>query len=92
MRVLLRHLLIEIELQGYLFMHFICMSVYPKNHKSDVQTELRMVPLRVKKLCPLSVCPAGQGRDRAVRTFAVLVRRRLTALKISKLQMFENYP
>ena len=30
-----------------------------------------------KKLCPLSVCPAGQGQDRAVRTFAVLVRRRL---------------
>ena len=30
-----------------------------------------------KKLCPLSVCPAGQGQDRAVRIFAVLVRRRL---------------
>ena len=30
-----------------------------------------------EKLCPLSVCPAGQGQDRAVRTFAVLVRRRL---------------
>ena len=29
-----------------------------------------------KKLCPLSVCPAGQGQDRAVRIFAVLVRRR----------------
>ena len=25
----------------------------------------------------MSVCPAGQGQDRAVRTFAVLVRRRL---------------
>ena len=30
-----------------------------------------------KKSCPLSVRPAGQGRDRAVRTFTVLVRRRL---------------
>ena len=30
-----------------------------------------------KKRCPLSVCPAGQGQDRAVRTFAVPVRRRL---------------
>ena len=27
-------------------MHLICMSVYPKNHKSDVENELRMVPLR----------------------------------------------
>ena len=31
----------------------------------------------VEKSCPLSVRPAGQGRDRAVRTFTVLVRRRL---------------
>ena len=30
-----------------------------------------------KKRCPLSVCPAGQGQDRPVRTFGVLVRRRL---------------
>ena len=30
-----------------------------------------------KRRCPLSVCPAGQGRDRAVQTFTVLVRRRL---------------
>ena len=30
-----------------------------------------------KKLCPWSVCPTGQGQDRAVRTFAVLDRRRL---------------
>ena len=30
-----------------------------------------------KKLCPLSVCPAGQGQDRAGRTIAVLGRRRL---------------
>ena len=27
----------------------------------------------LKKNCPLSVCPAGQGRDRGVRTFRVLV-------------------
>ena len=27
--------------------------------------------------CPLSVCPAGQGQDRALRIFTVLVRRRL---------------
>ena len=26
-------------------MKFICMSVHPKNHKSDVESELRMVPL-----------------------------------------------
>ena len=31
----------------------------------------------IQKNCPLSVCPAGQRQDRAVRTFAVLVRRRL---------------
>ena len=30
----------------------------------------------IEKSCPLSVCPAGQGRDRAVRTFTV--RRRLS--------------
>ena len=30
-----------------------------------------------KKRCPLSVCAAGQGRDIAVWTFGVLVRRRL---------------
>ena len=43
----------------------------------------RFCPLSVfcpefsKKRCPLSVCPAGQGQDRAVRTFGVLVHRRL---------------
>ena len=26
-------------------MKFICMSVYPKNHKSEVENELTMVPL-----------------------------------------------
>ena len=31
----------------------------------------------LEKSCPLSICPAKQGRDRAVRTFTVLVRRRL---------------
>ena len=30
-----------------------------------------------KKCCPLSVHPAGQGRDKAVRVFGILVRRRL---------------
>ena len=35
-----------------------------------------------KKLCPLSVCPSGQGQDRTVRTFAVLVRRRLILIPL----------
>ena len=35
------------------------------------------------KSCPLSVCPAGQGRDRAIRTLTVLVRRRLIEIRIS---------
>ena len=30
-----------------------------------------------RKSCPVSICRAGQGRDRAVRTFGLLVRRRL---------------
>ena len=29
-----------------------------------------------KRSCPLSVCPGVKGRDKAVRTFTVLVRRR----------------
>ena len=29
----------------------------------------------LEKSCPLSVCPAGQGRDKAVWTFTALVRR-----------------
>ena len=28
-----------------------------------------------KKLCPVSVCPAGQGQESAVRIFGVLVHR-----------------
>ena len=31
----------------------------------------------IEKSYSLSVCPTGQGRDRAVRTFTVLVRRRV---------------
>ena len=31
-------------------MQFICMSVYPKNHKSDDESELRMVPLSPQPL------------------------------------------
>ena len=37
-----------------------------------------------EKCCPLSACPAGQGRDRAVRTCIVLVRRRLVLALIDK--------
>ena len=46
MRVLLRLFLIEMEHQEYLFMQFMCMSVYPKNHKCEVENELWMVPLK----------------------------------------------
>ena len=45
MRVLLRHFLIKIGHQKYWFIQFISMSVYLKNHKSDVESELWMVPL-----------------------------------------------
>ena len=31
----------------------------------------------LEKSCPLSGCPAGQGRDRAVRTFTLHVRRHM---------------
>ena len=34
------------------------------------------------KSCPVSVCPVGQGQDRAVRTFAVLCRRCLVVRHI----------
>ena len=37
----------------------------------------RFCPELSKKRCPLSVCPVEKGRNRAVRTFTVLVRRRL---------------
>ena len=38
MRVLLRHFLIKIENHEYLFILFICMCVYPKSHKFDVES------------------------------------------------------
>ena len=38
----------------------------------------------IEKSCPLSVCPAGQGRDGAVRTFTVLVRRRLMEIELGR--------
>ena len=34
----------------------------------------------IEKNYPLSVGPAGPGRDRAVQTFTVLVRRRLVSM------------
>ena len=37
--------------------------------------------------CPLPVCPAWQGRERAVRTFTVLVRRRLL-VSVSAIQNY----
>ena len=36
-------------------MHLICMSVYLKNHKSDVENELWMVPLNLI-LCGFAQC------------------------------------
>ena len=40
----------------------------------------RFCPEFWEKRCPFSVCPAGQGRDRVVRTSVVLVRRRLVTV------------
>ena len=41
-----QHSTTEIKYQEYQFTKFICMSVYPKNHKSGLESELRMVPLK----------------------------------------------
>jgi len=43
----------------------------------SILSAVRILSGIFEKCCPLSVCPAGQERDRAVRTFGVLVPRRL---------------
>ena len=44
--MLLKLSTIEIKYHRYIFRQFMGMYVYPKNHKSEVERELRMVPLR----------------------------------------------
>ena len=39
----------------------------------------------LEKRCPFYVCPVRQGRDRDVRTFGVLVRRRLAIMNYYRL-------
>ena len=63
--------------------HVRCLSV--RILSVSILSGVRILSGFSKKLCPLSVCPAGQGRDRAVRTFAVLVRRRLAMNMISNI-------
>lgn len=58
-----RHFLTN-AVRGSVCLDFSCLDSVPC--PNSVQT--------LEKSCPLSVCPAGQRRDRAVRTFAVLVR------------------
>ena len=49
----------------------------------SILSAIRILSGIFEKRCPLSVCPAGQERDRAVRTFGVLVRRRLVRMSCS---------
>ena len=50
---------------------YLCVRVLSVSNLSAV----RILPWLLKKCCPFSVCPSGQGRDIALQTFGVLVRR-----------------
>ena len=43
---------------------------------SSMTLSIRTIIFRSNKICPLSVCAAGQGQDKGVQTFGVFVRRR----------------
>ena len=62
-RILSVSILSDVFLSGFCLSRFCLLS--------------RICPKFLKKRCPLSVCPAGQGRDRVVWIFGVLVGRRL---------------
>ena len=61
--------------------------VHPRQTSADSTVQVLFVSVWIfflSRFCPWSVCPTEQGRDRAVRTFGVLVRRRLIRDPIRK--------
>ena len=55
------------------FLSGVCLSGFCLSRFCNCPDSVRII----EKSCPFSVCPVEQGRDRAARTFTVLVRRRL---------------